>query len=114
MELDLERSIGQPASLLEELDNLVDHLIEVHHRPSTCASTASVSGSHNVISISRYMSIAADNAARACLEIQGAKATVAVGLERTHAEFLSQGEGLMVVDFGLLDVRGRAMCCDVA
>jgi hypothetical protein len=27
---------------LEELDNLVDHLIEVHYRPSTCASAASV------------------------------------------------------------------------
>src|SRR5215813_8146610 len=50
LELDLESSIGQPASLLEELDNLVNHLIEVHHHPSTCASAASVSGSQNVIS----------------------------------------------------------------
>src|SRR5262247_1077706 len=66
LELDLERSIGQPASLLKELDHLVDHLIEVHHRFSTSAKAASVSGSQNVISIARYISIAVDSAAWAC------------------------------------------------
>src|SRR5215468_8758925 len=66
LELDLERSIGQPASLLEELDNLVDHLIEVHHRFSTSAKAISVSGSQKVISIARYISIAIESAVRAC------------------------------------------------
>src|SRR5215470_10946413 len=32
-----------------------------------------------------------------------------VGLERAHAECLSQGEGLMVVSGGLLNVWGLAM-----
>jgi hypothetical protein len=47
------------------------------------------------------------------LVIQGAKATVAVGLEGTHAEFISQCEGLVVVGFGLVGVWGIAMHGDV-
>ena len=31
-----------------------------------------------------------------------------MGLERAHAEFLGQGEGLVVVGFGLLALRGLA------
>ena len=50
----------------------------------------------------------------ACLGIQGAEAEVAVGLERAHAEFLSQGEGLAVVGFGRLDLRGIAPRRNVA
>src|SRR5262249_5404005 len=34
--------------------------------------------------------------------VQSTEAELAVRQERTHAEFLSQGEGLAVVDFGLL------------
>jgi hypothetical protein len=34
-----------------------------HHRPSTCASAASVSGSQNAMSMARYISIAVDTAA---------------------------------------------------
>ena len=45
----------------------------------------------------------------ACLGIQRAKAPVAVGLERAHAEFVSQGEGLPVVGFGWCDLWGIAM-----
>ena len=33
---------------------------------------------------------------------------MAVGLERAHAEFVGQGEGLLVVGFGQLDLRGLA------
>src|SRR5262245_35054646 len=36
-----------------------------------------------------------------------------MGQERTHAKFLSQGEGLAVVSFGLVDVRGSAMRSDL-
>ena len=43
------------------------------------------------------------------LGIQRAEAPVAVGLERAHAELLGQGEGLAVVGFGLLDLRGIAL-----
>ena len=32
-----------------------------------------------------------------------------MGLERAHAQFLGQGEGLAVVGFGLLDLWGLAM-----
>ena len=38
--------------------------------------------------------------------IQWAEAPVAVGLERAHAQLSGQGEGLPVVDLGLLDLRG--------
>ena len=39
---------------------------------------------------------------------------MAVGLERAHAEFLGQGEGLAVVGCGVLDLRGIAPRRNVA
>ena len=41
--------------------------------------------------------------------IQHAEAAVAVRLERAHAEFLGQGEGLVVVGCGRLHLRRRPM-----
>ena len=87
------------------------HLVEhsyIHHQPSTCASAASAWGSQKVMSMARYSAMAADSSVRACSPladrgIQRAEAAVAVGLERAHAQLLGQGEGLMVVVFGLLD-----------
>ena len=38
------------------------------------------------------------------LRIQGAEATVAVRLEWAHTEFVGQGQGLLVVGFGLRDI----------
>ena len=38
--------------------------------------------------------------------VQHPQAAVAVGLERAHAEFVSQGKGLTVVIFGLLALWG--------
>ena len=63
--------------------------------------------------------MAADSSARACsrcadLGVERAEAEVAVGHERAHAEFLGQGEGLAVVGFGLLDLRGITPCRNVA
>ena len=80
------------------------------HRPSTCASAASAWGNQNVISIARYRSIAAANCSTGLfhlsrLAIQRAKAEVAVRLERAHAQLLGEGEGLLVVGFGLRDIR---------
>ena len=46
--------------------------------------------------------------------IQGAKAEVTVGLERAHAKFVGQGEGLAVVVFGLIALRGLAPRRDLA
>ena len=71
------------------------------------------------MSMARYSSMAADSSARACsrwpsLGIQRAEAAVAVGLERAHAQFLGQGEGLAVVGFGLLALRGLAPRRNVA
>ena len=119
LELQLQRPIGHPPSLLEQLDDLVEHRIEVHHRPSTCASAASAWGSQKVMSMARYSSMAVDSSARACspladLGIQRAEAEVAVGQERAHAEFLGQGEGLLVVGFGLRDIGGIGMGMDDA
>jgi hypothetical protein len=64
--LELQRPIGDPATLGEEGLDLVEHIIEVHHCPSTCASAASVSGSQKVISMDWYISMAVDNVVRAC------------------------------------------------
>ena len=53
--------------------------------------------------------MARHSAAWACsrwpsLGIQPAQSVVAVGHERAHAEFLGQGQGLLVVGFGLRDI----------
>ena len=42
------------------------------------------------------------------------QATVAVRLERAHAQFLGEGEGLAVVRGGLVDIRRLALCGDLA
>ena len=39
---------------------------------------------------------------------------MAMGLERAHAEFLGQGEGLAVVRFGQCALQGIAMRCNIA
>ena len=90
-----------------------------HYGPSTCASAASAWGSQNVMSMARYSAIAVVSSARACssrpvLRIQAAQAEVAVGQERTHAQLLSQSDGLAVVVFGWLDLWGITMRGDVA
>ena len=48
------------------------------------------------------------------LGIQCAKAPAAVRLERAHAEFFGQGEGLLVVGLGRLDLWGIAVRGDLA
>src|SRR5919198_5142048 len=50
----------------------------------------------------------------ASLGIQGAEAEATVGLERAHAELLSQGESLAVMHFSRLHLRGIAMGGDLA
>ena len=46
--------------------------------------------------------------------IQRAQPVVAVGLERAHAEFLGQGQGLLVVGFGLCGIGGIGVGMDNA
>jgi hypothetical protein len=46
------------------------------------------------------------------LAIQRAEAEVTVGLERAHAKPVGQGEGLLVVYCGRLDLRRIAMSVD--
>ena len=46
--------------------------------------------------------------------IQCAKTAVAVGLERAHAQLLGQGEGLLVVGFGLRGIGGIGVSIDGA
>jgi hypothetical protein len=48
------------------------------------------------------------------LEIQGAEATVAVGLERAHAEFFGQGEGLAVTFSSLIAPRRLTLRRNIA
>jgi hypothetical protein len=83
-----------------------------------CASVASACGSHKDISMVRYMWIAVDSAARLLQPlhpaVQGAETKVAVGLEGAHPQLLGQSEGLMEAFFGLLDIRGNALCGDLA
>src|SRR5215813_4008273 len=65
--LALQRPRREPLLALQECDDLRTEGREVHYRrPSTCASAASVCGSQNVMSIDWYISMAVDNAARAC------------------------------------------------
>jgi hypothetical protein len=49
-----------------------------------------------------------------CLDIQGAETVVAVRLERVHTKFLGQDQGLLVVGFGLHDIRGIGVGVDNA
>jgi hypothetical protein len=64
--LPLQRAIGHSSAAPEQLDDLVDYRKEVHHGFSTCASTASASGSQKVMSIARYSAMALENSAVAC------------------------------------------------
>ena len=48
------------------------------------------------------------------LAVQPAQPVVAVGHERAHAEFLGQGQGLLVVGFGLRDIGGIGVGMDGA
>ena len=48
------------------------------------------------------------------LAIQHAEPTVAVGCKGTHAQFLGQGERLLVVGFGLLGLRRLSLRCNLA
>ena len=64
--------------------------------------------------MARYSPLAADSSVRSLLlladrGIQRAEAAVAMGLERAHAEFLGQGEGLAVVGFGQFDYLRLAL-----
>ena len=55
LQLAFEDPIGDTLLPLEEGKDLCQNGIVVHHRPSTCASAASVSGSQKVISMAWYM-----------------------------------------------------------
>src|SRR6516225_11485363 len=66
LELHLERAVRHPAATAEKVHHLVQYLVKVHHRPSTCARAASVCGSQKVISIAQYSTMAVDSAVRAC------------------------------------------------
>ena len=46
--------------------------------------------------------------------IQHAETPVAMGLERAHAEFLGQGEGLAVGGLGLCSLGRLTSCCNVS
>jgi hypothetical protein len=63
--LPLQGAIGHPSSAAKQVNHLIEYRIEIHHRPSTCASAASAWGSQKVMSMARYRSMAADSSARA-------------------------------------------------
>ena len=65
-ELALQRPIREALLALQERNHLGTEGREVHQRPSTCVSAASVWGSQNVMAIDVYLSMAVDNAVRAC------------------------------------------------
>ena len=50
-ELELEDTVGHAALALQQLKGLGTEGSIVHHRPSTCASAASVCGSQKVMSM---------------------------------------------------------------
>ena len=49
----------------------------------------------------------------AAVGVEGAEAVVAVGLQRAHAKLRGQGQGLLVVGFGMRDIRGMALGGDL-
>ena len=105
--------------LLEEGKHLCQEGLIVPHCPSTCASAASACGSQKVMSMARYSvdgggQLGAGLLPLASGGVQRAKAQVAVGLERAHAELLGEGQGLLVVGFGLRDIRGVGVGLDDA
>jgi hypothetical protein len=51
LELELEDTVGHTALALQQLHGLCTDGSKVHHRPSTCASAASVCGSQKVMSM---------------------------------------------------------------
>ena len=53
LQLQLQRPIRHASPAPKQLDDLGDHRIKVHHRPSTCASAASAWGSQKVMSMAR-------------------------------------------------------------
>jgi hypothetical protein len=53
MELAFEGAIGDPPTLVEEFQHVIEQLIKVHHRLSTCSSAASAWGSQKVMSMAR-------------------------------------------------------------
>ena len=53
MELSFEGAIGNPPTLVEEFPHIIEQLIKVHYRPSTCATAASASGNQKVMSMAR-------------------------------------------------------------
>ena len=50
-ELELEDTVGNTALTLQQLYGLCTDGSKIHHRPSTCASAASVCGSQKVITM---------------------------------------------------------------
>jgi len=46
--------------------------------------------------------------------IQDTKAEVTVGHERAHTKLVSQGEGLLIVAYGLIALQGIAPCRNLA
>jgi len=84
------------------------------HRPATCASADSASGSQNVISIAWYSfdssgELDARLFSLAGRSIQPAQTPVAVGLERTHTQCLGEAESLTILLASLLTLRGIAL-----
>jgi hypothetical protein len=53
MELAFGGAIGDLPSLVEKFPHVIEQLIKVHHRPSTCSSAASAWGSQKVMSMAR-------------------------------------------------------------
>src|SRR5882724_396135 len=58
MKLAIEGAIGDPPTLVEEFPHVIEQLIKVHHRPSTCTSAASAWGSQKAMSMARYRAMA--------------------------------------------------------
>src|SRR5215813_9180263 len=48
--LHLEGSIGHPSSLLQEVDNLVEEVIEIHYRPSPSSSNNAFASLRSAVS----------------------------------------------------------------
>src|SRR2546425_4212694 len=69
---------------------------------------------HGLVEVARSAQLRARLLPLATLGIERAQAPATVGLERAHAEFIGQSEGLLTVGYGGVALPGVAQRRDVA
>ncbi len=86
----------------------------LHMRQRRCRCGEPEGHVHGTVQLDGGGERGAGQCSTACPAVQRAETAVTVRLQRAHAEFPGQGEGVLIVGLGRLDLRRLAPCCDVA